>query len=121
MREMIINHYSDFEGEPEIKFICESNGNRIILKIWEGYFDEIMRKIKPNAKGWTGLAYYYHLHEGWYDINPWEIPDLKLAIEQLVEINIRELDETVKNVLVDILKLLKKALSTKAGVIIEYF
>ena len=67
-------YYQGFEGEPEIIFKKEDNDE--ILVIWEGYFDQIMCAIEPSPIGWTGAAYYYNMHLGWYEESPWEIKDL---------------------------------------------
>lgn len=37
-------YYVGFEGEPEIQFICKKACDTYIIIIWEGYFDEIMKK-----------------------------------------------------------------------------
>ncbi|MFF2533012.1 hypothetical protein ACFVS2_29615 [Brevibacillus sp. NPDC058079] len=59
----IINskYFEGFEGEEKIQFRRYlSNGDTYILRMWDGYFDEIMRQIEPEKDSWTGFAYYYN-------------------------------------------------------------
>lgn len=86
MDNIIWDFYTGYEGEGEIQFIhVLDNGNKNIIRIWDGYFDDIMEKIEPEASGWTGLAYYYNLAEGWYDESPWKIPNLIETLQQIKE------------------------------------
>ena len=84
MSEFILDFYEGYEGAAEIQFINISNGNiNKIIKIWAGFFDDIMENIAPEPTGWVSLSYYYHLHEGWYDMyEPWKISDLEPALKQ---------------------------------------
>ncbi len=92
--------YNGYEGEPEIVIIRTENGDsEYVLSLWSGFFDEIMNLIKPEEKGWNGLAYYYHMEEGWYEKSPWELLDIKDAISQLEKINVVELSDKSKLVL----------------------
>ncbi len=100
-------HYDGFEGEPEIQFIrVAENGDKFILRIWIGFFDSIMSAIKPKTYGWTGLSYYYHMHEGWYTESPWRAPDTVAIINELKKLNKSMLDSKTQNVLNDIIELL---------------
>ncbi len=86
MDNIIGDFYTGYEGEGEIQFIhVLNNGNKNIIRIWDGYFDDIMEKIEPESSGWTGLAYYYNLAEGWYDESPWKIPNLLETLQQIRE------------------------------------
>jgi hypothetical protein len=77
------DHYSGFEGEPEITVdLISARGVRSRVRLWEGHFDAIMRGAVPGAAGWTGLALPYHLHSAWYDA-PWELPRAELATARL--------------------------------------
>ncbi len=108
MDKIISKHYDGFEGEPEIQFVrIAKNGERFILRIWIGFFDSIMDMIEPQKSGWTGLAYYYHMYEGWYDESPWQIADVQAVIDELKEINSSVLDNQTQNVLKDIFELLQ--------------
>ena len=68
-------YYDGFEGEPEIQLIYRKGDNNEILIMWEGYFDQIMKLMCPDAQGWTGLAYNYNMDTGWYEESPWVIKD----------------------------------------------
>lgn len=83
MDNLISKYYDGYEGEPEIKFIKGSfKGERTIVSVWGGFFDDIMRQFKPVESGWQGLAYYYHLGIAWEDDETWEIPDLHSALTE---------------------------------------
>jgi len=80
----VIDFYEGFEGEGEIQFIQANNsGSKKIIRIWDGYFDDIMGKVTPDSNGWTSLAYCYHLVEGWYEETPWELLEIDKALQQL--------------------------------------
>ena len=81
------NFYKGYEGEGEIQFIHGTQTDqKIILKIWDGFFDDIMEKIEPEVTGWTSLAYYYNLVKGWYEEIPWEVPNIATALQQLSKV-----------------------------------
>lgn len=111
MEKVLSKYYDGFEGEPDIQFIYYDNKGeqKVILKIWEGYFDEIMSTIRPELSGWTGLSYFYHLHEGWYKESPWKIPDLKSAIQQFQSLDIEALNIKTQEVYKEIIELLLDA------------
>lgn len=84
---MVLDFYSGYEGEGEIRFIqLLENGNTNTIRIWDGYFDDIMEKIEPEVSGWTSLAYCYHLATGWYDESPWQIPNITDALKQMEQV-----------------------------------
>ncbi len=102
-----IDHYSGFEGEPEIQFMSISKNNeKIILHIWGGYFNSIMDSIEASKEGWKGLAYFYHLHEGWYEEDLWQIKDIDAAIKEFKEINRANFQPQEHKILENILDLL---------------
>lgn len=117
----IDKYYKGFEGEPEIQIILDCPyGRKQILQIWSGYFDNIMNAVKPESNGWTGLAYYYHLDEGWYDESPWKIEDVSAAINQLREIDGTILDKVTQEVLNAVCKVFEEAQAAKETVWISY-
>ncbi len=96
MDKLIRNYYDGFEGEPEIKFIIGADkGERTVVSIWDGYFDDIMRQFKPMDSGWEGLAYYYHLAIGWENGEPWEIPNICSALAEFQIIDPNKLEFNV--------------------------
>ncbi|UAC49997.1 dihydroorotate dehydrogenase (quinone) [Bacillus aquiflavi] len=115
---MIGDYYTGFEGYPEIVFYIKIGEKREVIRIWDGYFDNIMQKIQPNDDGWHSLAYYYHLDEGWYEDSPWKIPNNKDALQQLQTINIKLLDKKEQIILKEIINLLKENLNS--DIYIEY-
>ena len=112
MDTIINKHYDGYQGEPEIQFVSiGSEGQKIVLRIWIGFFDSIISLLKPKNSGWMGLAYYYHIHEGWYDESPWQIIDIAATINELQGINVSDLDIQTLGVYKDIVELLTNALS----------
>ena len=115
-------YYDGYEGEPEITFtLLKKDGEKEQIGIWDGYFNAIMKKIKPKEEGWTALAYYYNLYTGWYDKSPWPIENLEEAYEQLTEIN-KESFEFIeeREVLIIILNMLREALDNNYEAFISY-
>lgn len=93
------NYYNGFEGEPEIHLICKKGNDSSVFIIWEGYFDQIMRLIKPDDSGWTGLAYCYNMYSGWYEESPWIVQDLEMALKQFESIDRKMLDSEATEIL----------------------
>lgn len=92
MDNLISKYYDGYEGEPEIQFIKGCNqGERTIISIWDGFFDDIMRLFEPSDDGWQGLAYYYNLAIGWED-ELWEIPDLLSALTEFQSLDSNRLE-----------------------------
>jgi hypothetical protein len=92
--EQVIDYYTGFEGEPEIRFIRQpANGEGEIVRLWAGYFDAIMATAEPGADGWRGLALPYHLDEGWYDESPWRIEGLSEVAAEWNRLNVSALDD----------------------------
>lgn len=111
-------YYKGFEGEPEIQFICKKTECDEVLVIWEGYFDEIMKRIAPQKDGWTGLAYYYNMCLGWYEESPWVVDDLHMSLEQFCKIEKYDLSKEAKEVLGEICGMLKEAIENDLVVLI---
>lgn len=112
-------YYVGFEGEPEIQFICKKAKEDDVIIIWEGYFDEIMRSMTPEEKGWTGLAYYYNMDLGWYEESPWIINDLYMALQQFNMINCEVLSSEACEILKLICNMLKEALDNNLNILIS--
>lgn len=99
-------YYEGYEGEGEMQFIRYlTNGDKYVIRIWDGYFNEIMDGIQPEEAGWTGLAYYYHVEEPWWE-EPWKIPDIEITLQQLQEIRTEHLDSETKELLVELCDIL---------------
>jgi hypothetical protein len=112
-------YYLGFEGEPEIQFTMKGNNEDYTLSIWEGYFDRIMSLIKPDVTGWTGIAYLYHMHIGWYDEDMWAIQDTVDAYNKFKSIPKEKLDENSSNVLFYICQLFSEAVKNDYKVFIN--
>ena len=116
----VLDFYKGYEGGDEIQFIeISPNGSRNIIRMWDAFFHDFIEKIKPEKEGWTSLAYYYHLDEGWYDESPWEIRDILKALEQLEQL--RNIDfnfEETREIYNEVCKLLDSALNTNSRVYI---
>jgi hypothetical protein len=114
----IIDYYKGFEGNPEIDFFVQQEEKPCLIKLWEGYFDKIMQQIEPTDTGWTSLAYFYQIQEGWYDESPWKIPNNEEAYKQFKSIDPKFLDDQEKLILSHIIYFFEKHL--KDPIFIEY-
>jgi len=120
MDKFIHEFYKGYEGEPEIQFIKDSKeGERTILSIWGGFFDDIMRQFEPTDSGWQGIAYYYHMCIGWVDNRLWEIPNLSEALADFQSLDASNLIfNKSSDVLFEICKLLADATNNHEKVLI---
>jgi len=102
--------YQGFEGEPELR-IEARDGRRVVsaLRMWSGYFDDLVRRIKPEATGWTGLARMYHLEEAFYERSPWRIEDLAAIMRQWGRIDLAGADDVTRQVHASVAALLSDA------------
>jgi hypothetical protein len=127
----VFDYYSNFEGEPEIRVIqTNKDGQNIaVLKLWDAYFNAIIRSIEPNDKGlWEGVTLEYHLHTGWYDNGSWSCDDVDLFLKQLESIDENKLKkskpESIEResyaVLVNLKSMLKETVDSNGKIIIEY-
>lgn len=122
MNEIDERYYDGFEGEPEMKFVLlKKDGEKKGLGIWDGYFDSIIEKIEPGEKGWSGLAYYYHLNIGWFEESPWLVVDMQESFKQLSNIDIEcfEMDEE-KEIIDMLIKLFREAIENAEDIYIYY-
>jgi hypothetical protein len=88
MKDIELDFYSEFDGDTEIIFIIKTDNYQKKLRIWSGYFSQIMRMIEmPEDTPWSGLAYYFHLMIGWQE-DYWQIPNLEEALLQLQSIKL---------------------------------
>ncbi len=123
METIVDKYYIGYEGEPEIQIIRKNvQGNTFILRIWSGFFDDIMNAVEPGEKGWSSLAYYYNLHSGWYEESPWLMKDINAALEQLKGIKKDKLSPSRGsiNVLIEIIKIFEDAKIFGDSVLIAY-
>lgn len=104
-------YYDGFEGEPEIQLIYRKGDNSKIFIMWEGYFDQIMKLMHPDAQGWTGLAYNYNMDTGWYEESPWVIKDLQMALKQFESIDDKNLCGEATEILMMICDIFREAIS----------
>ena len=118
MKSINYSYYNGFEGEPEIQFIYKKNNEIKIFVIWEGYFDQIMKLIKPDKNGWKGITYYYHMHIGWYEEDFWLIKDLQMTLNQFESIDKQQLKNEAAETLTEICNIIRKAIDNKAEVFI---
>lgn len=114
-------YYKGFEGEPEIQLIYnQQDKTTYTMRMWEGYFNNIMYAIEAEKKGWTELAYYFNMQEGWYEESPWKVPNINQVIEQLGKIDKKQLDETTIQILEDMIRIFISAEETNNEVYIAY-
>jgi len=120
LNEITKDFYSGYEGEPEIQFVKVSvNGDHKIIRIWSGYFDDIMAQFVPSQQGWSGLAYYYHLAIGWYEESPWQITHLDEIKTQFCNLSIENCRfDKSRAVYKEICDLLREAIENNESVLI---
>lgn len=110
MNAHVTDFYSGFEGEPEIRFTLKApTGEERVLRLWEGYFEELLERIDPVGGCWTGLALPYHLHEGWYEDAPWRVEDIEAIARQWIDIVVADLSTETQAVHAAVLGLLAQA------------
>lgn len=114
----VVDFYSGFEGEPELQFNFMVEDKIKRFAVWTGYFDAIMEEVSPSTQGWSSLAYYYHLHEGWYDDANWQIPNLTEAIRQIQGL---KMDGLVEEVRKELIEFMQEASYSNVPVVMSYF
>lgn len=134
MSDKIIDFYSGFEGETEIRLY----GN-YVLSIWSGYFDPIMEvllKIENRYKedgSAFGIVAEWTTLTGWcsWDAKKEKIRNLEEEIYAFSQFDLKELEgeeynyiskkwkQTIKEVSAAIVKLLKEAKENNTEVYIE--
>ncbi len=127
MKNIQIDFYSGFEGDEEITFSINTDEYTKTLRIWRGYFWQIMDKIEPSEDdGWTGLAYYHNLLLGWYRAENWYIPNLEEALSQLQSIKLLSDYSTNQiyynaeyRILTEMIDMIEEAIDKKLKVYIE--
>lgn len=121
MKDIIDKFYNGYEGEPEIQIIKRYNQEDVVLlRIWTGFFDNIMSVIEPEESGWTALAYYYNLYIGWYDESPWKVENIEECRKQLEEVDRSKLNEKDNEVLTEIIKIFRNATVCNYDILIAY-
>lgn len=111
---MMEDFYTGFEGEPEIRFETKSRGTlHRSVRMWVGYFDDLMDQARPERDGWTGMARAYHEAEGWYDESPWKVPDVGSALMQWKNIDTDHLGRIEKTIHASVLALMCEAFECK--------
>lgn len=118
-----IDLYSGFEGEPELVFFVEDKTGHIYLKlkIWIGFFDKILEKIKPESNGaWEGVPFFYHTQTGWYDEENWRCEYVELFKEQLARIDTDSLDVSTKKAFDSLFNILSESLRLNLELYFNY-
>jgi hypothetical protein len=90
------------------------------LRTWNGYFDKVMSKVKPEANGWTSLALEYHTTERWYDESPWRLPDVAAAFAQWRNIDVSDFGLREREFHTALLGLFEQAVQRDAAIWITY-
>jgi hypothetical protein len=78
------DYYTGYEGYPELR-VSLRRGSEVAaaIRVWSGYFNQLM-DLLPKCEGkWTGIAKHYHLDTGWYDASPWVDPNAGDSVCQL--------------------------------------
>jgi hypothetical protein len=126
MKDIEIDFYSGFDDDNEIVFFIETDKYKKKLRIWQGYFDEIMKKIELEDHDWTGIAYYYNLLLGWNVEENWQIPNIEKVLLQFKNIELTpdcQVGQIYYNaeceILKEIIKILSEAIDKNLSVYIR--
>jgi hypothetical protein len=119
-----LDYYRGFECEPEINFISEERDKVISqIKIWIGYFNQLMEISEPNASTgkWESLALHFHLDTGWYEEEKWKLPDIPESVTFFEELEADSLEEPIPEIRNSIVSLLSEAIKKDHIIYINYF
>ncbi len=83
--------YKGFEGEASICLFTEDRN--CSLKIWNGYFETLLDAMLDQNIAHRGMLENYCLQTGWYDEDPWELVDLKLAVTQFQQMDFKPMQQ----------------------------
>ncbi|TQR38694.1 hypothetical protein [Brevibacillus brevis] len=125
------SYYVGFEGEPELTLIYENLNDRYELRLWNGYFETLLDCMFEQVIDQSGILYEYSIYEGWYEESPWEIKNIKEAIQLFKSFDANKLtedrDKVSKNIIStlpalasDIVKFLEQAITNGNRVFIVY-
>ncbi|TKI56923.1 hypothetical protein E8L90_16430 [Brevibacillus antibioticus] len=125
------SYYVGFEGEPELTLIYENLNDRYELRLWNGYFETLLDCMFEQVTDQSGILYEYSIYEGWYEESPWEIKNIKEAIQLFKSFDATKLTEdrvkVSKNIIAtlpalasDIVTFLEQAITNGNRVFIVY-
>ena len=116
-----------FEEEGEVFGYSANKADNRGLRIWEGYFENLLSGCYSEHFQPGGLMECYCNQNGFYEESPWKIKNLKVAINDLegfkadnVETTIPEMKKTVLALKDELVSFIKEALENKREVLIEY-
>lgn len=113
--------YAGFEGEPEVTFV-RTGKIEYSLQAWDGYFSQVLEKIKPGVDGdWHGLTLYYHLGTGWYDNEEFDVEDVQLFATQLAMLDTSVLEPATFRFYKALLLFVQEAIRNNDKLLIRYF
>lgn len=116
---IVFDHYTGFEGEPEIIFKT-ADGNQT-ADLWNGDFSSIMKNAVPNDKGWwESLALLYHTNTGWHASSPFELIAVDEALFQLKTCFSDSWNKNMLQVYSDLIIVFEYASKYEISIFIEY-
>lgn len=117
----VIDWYSKFNGEPEIQLRCYDGLGlaETTVRIWEGYFNNIMFAIKPMKEKWGELTLPFHTCSGWYDSVEWTIIHVDEAILELKSIDTQDIEDVERQILQELIEMFEYAYKHKARLTIS--
>ncbi len=118
---MKTDFYSGFEGYPEMIFESKKDGHvRQCVRLWYGYFYDLIHRVKAVDGEWRSLALVYHLSEGWFDSSPWRCTDIDAALEQWSTIDLSGLSPERLQVHEAIRRVMRDAIDSGGELWISY-
>lgn len=92
--EIINNsYYVGFEGEPQLIFMFHHLHVRYELQLWNGYFETLLDCLLDQVNEQSVILQEYCAYEGWYEESPWEIKNIKEAIQLFSSFDANEVTE----------------------------
>ena len=117
---IVFDHYTGFEGSPEYQFVAIDQKEARVFRMWNGWFDTIMRNVTPKETSWTSLALVYHLDQGWFEKSPWKLESVRPAIAQLQESHKQLKSTETQNICRELIDFLSSEYNRGAAIFIVY-
>ena len=98
MKTLDNEFYIGFENEIDVDIYYLNNENEYVgLKLWDGYFENILSGCYSENIASDGLLKSYARHGGWYDESPWKVENISTAICELKQYDEQNIEPELKN------------------------
>lgn len=76
-------YYNGYEGETEVLFYYNQNDQKNGLRIWNGYFENLLIGCYDKIIRDDGILICYQSQIGFYDESEWKIRSIETVISEL--------------------------------------